>query len=112
MKELICILCPNSCKLTVEGEKIKGNKCQRGINFAQTELTNPKRTLTTTVQTDFADMPVLSVRTDGEIEKSKITLLMTLLKNVKVCEKVKMGEVIVSDVLGSGVNIIATKNID
>lgn len=112
MKELICILCPNSCKITAEGDKIEGNKCKRGIDFAKSELSNPKRTVTTTVQTDFAGTPALSVRTDGEIEKDKIPPLIALLKNVKVCHKVKTGDIIVGDVLGSGINIIATKNID
>ncbi len=112
MKEIICILCPNSCTITVNGEKFEGNKCKRGIEFAQSELTNPKRTVTSTVATDFESMPVLSVRTDGEINKDKIPLLMKLLKNVKVCQKVKTGDIIMGDVFGSGINVIATKNID
>ena len=73
-----CIVCPNSCRLDArleagpEGVIVRGNRCKRGEAFAQAELTNPVRTLTTTVCTVFPWAPVLPVRTDAEIPKDKI----------------------------------------
>lgn len=110
--ELVCIVCPNGCVLDVqktpEGIKVTGNKCKRGIAFATEELTAPKRSLTTTVATAYSDMPVVPVRTDGEIPKEKIFELMSYLKTVRAQRRYKSGEVICKDALGTGVNIIIT----
>jgi CxxC motif-containing protein len=110
--EVVCIVCPNGCLLqaeqTPEGIKVSGNKCKRGAAFAIEELTAPKRSLTTTVATCFKDMPVVPVRTDGEIPKEKIFELMSFLKTLRAERRYKMGEILASDILGTGVNIIVT----
>ena len=68
MKELVCIVCPNSCKLSIsENGEVTGARCPRGKKFATEELTCPKRTVCTTVATVFDDYPVLPVRTETEI---------------------------------------------
>ena len=73
--ELVCIVCPNSCRLTVtkkEGEvEVSGAKCKRGVNFAKEELTCPMRTVTSSVRTTVKGYPVVSVKTDGEVEKKQ-----------------------------------------
>lgn len=111
MSELICIVCPNSCHLTVDGEKISGNKCKRGLDFAKNEITAPKRSVTTTVATAFPNFPALSVKTNGEIPKEKIFELISLLKKVKITQPLKSGDVILADVFGTGIDVIATKDI-
>jgi CxxC motif-containing protein len=115
MKEITCIVCPNGCKLSVEKENgeyiIKGHKCKRGITFAIQEMEDPRRTLCTTVKTCFKEIPRLSVRTDGEIQKHLIEPLMQLLRKTEVKEPVTVGEIIEENVFDSGVNVIATTNL-
>jgi NADPH-dependent 2,4-dienoyl-CoA reductase/sulfur reductase-like enzyme len=116
-REILCIVCPNGCHLHVEknaegeGFTISGNQCNRGIEFAQAEITNPTRTLTTTVRTSFPGIPVLPVRTDGELPKGKIREVMRYINTVTVNQSLGIGETVVENILGLGVNIIATSNI-
>jgi CxxC motif-containing protein len=115
MKEILCITCPNGCRLKVEetptGFSVTGNRCERGAAFAVTEMTNPKRTVTTTVRTAFPETPVLPVRTAGEIPKGRIRDLMRLLAKVTVTEKAGIGDAVVKDALGLGVDVIAASNV-
>jgi CxxC motif-containing protein len=115
MKSILCIVCPNGCRLSVEegadGIDVSGNQCKRGVDFAVAEITNPTRTLTTTVRTSFPGIPVLPVRTAGEIPKGKIRELMNCINTVTVSRPLGIGETVVENILGLGVNIIATSNI-
>lgn len=114
--QMVCIVCPNGCVLdvqkTADGIKVANNKCKRGIAFAIEELTAPKRSVTSTVATIFEDMPVVPVRTDGEIPKEAILPLMSYLKTVCVDTRLKVGDIICKDVLGTGVNIIITMDME
>jgi CxxC motif-containing protein len=89
---------------------VTGNQCKRGLAFAEAEITNPTRTVTTTVRTAFPEAPVLPVRTSGEIPKGKIPELMAALKDVTVTAPLGIGEVVLENALGLGLNIIATSN--
>ncbi|MEZ4508714.1 MAG: DUF1667 domain-containing protein [Eubacteriales bacterium] len=113
-REIVCIVCPNGCRIQCDtsGQKIvcTGQKCKRGEAYATAELTRPMRTLTTSVKTDFPDSPVVSVRTDGEIEKSKLKDVMRALGKVRVRDRIKIGDVIVQDVCRTGVNVICTSD--
>jgi CxxC motif-containing protein len=115
MKELLCISCPNGCRLSVEGSgdniSVSGNRCKKGVPFAQTELTNPVRTLTTTVRTAFSEVPVLPVRTSAEIPRGKIPEIMDCINNSVVEKPLAIGDIVIENVLGLGVHIIATSNI-
>lgn len=115
MKELICILCPNGCRLCAEetaaGFAVTGNLCRRGIGFAEAEITNPVRTVTTTVRTVFPGTPALPVRTDGEIPKGKIRDLMKAVNSIVVTKPIGIGEAVLEDALGLGINVIAASNI-
>jgi CxxC motif-containing protein len=108
-----CIVCPKGCRLEAEpgGFIVRGNQCKRGAAFARRELTNPTRTLTTTVCTAFPWAPVLPVRTDGEIPKGRIGDLMAFLRDLVVREPLGIGEAVTENVLGLGRNVIATSNI-
>jgi len=111
-KDILCIGCPNGCCLRVEeGMVVSGNWCERGIYFAMAEITNPTRTLTTTVRTSFPAVPVLPVRTAGEIPKGKIRDAMRLIGGISVNRPLGIGEIVVEDILGLGVDLIATSNI-
>ncbi len=110
--ELICIVCPKGCHMTVdENGKVSGNTCKKGEAFAIAEKTCPMRTVCSTVATTFKYLPVLPVRTAGEIPKAKIPELMKLVNTVKVSKKVKRGDVILKNVLDCGVDLIATESI-
>lgn len=78
--------------------------------FATEELTCPKRTVCTTVATVFDDYPVLPVRTETEIPKDKIPALMELVNNFTLKKRVARGEVVIENVLDTGVNLISTSN--
>lgn len=113
--ELVCITCPNGCRLTVtqqDGEvSVTGNACPRGIEFARAELTHPMRSLTTTVRTKSAAMPMLPVRTEGEIPRELIPAAMQALRRVTVSAPVRCGDTVVENLLGTGVRVIATAHL-
>ena len=113
---LICIGCPLGCPLTVEmeGSEVKavsGNTCPRGDAYARKELTNPTRIVTSTVRVVGGRLAMVSVKTASDIPKGKIFDCVKALKDVEVKAPVKIGDVIVENVAGTGVNIIATKNV-
>jgi len=113
---LICIGCPLGCPLTVEmeGNEVKsvaGNTCPRGDAYAKKELTNPTRIVTSTVRVAGGKLAMVSVKTESDIPKGKIFDCVKALKEVEVIAPVKIGDVIVENVAGTGVNVVATKNV-
>ena len=107
---------PLGCPLTVEmeGNEVKsvaGNTCPRGDAYAKKELTNPTRIVTSTVRVAGGRLAMVSVKTESDIPKGKIFDCVKALKDVEVTAPVKIGDVIVENVAGTGVNVIATKNV-
>jgi CxxC motif-containing protein len=90
---------------------ISGNQCKRGAAFAEAEITNPTRTLTTTVRTVFPQAPVVPVRTRGEIPKDKIREVMAFLNTVTIREPLEIGAAVVENVLGLGRDVIVTSDV-
>ncbi|MGN0571558.1 MAG: DUF1667 domain-containing protein [Candidatus Fimenecus sp.] len=115
MRELVCIVCPKGCTMQItesDGEiTVTGNSCKRGEQFAVSEMTAPKRTICTTVRTAFKDVPVLPVRVSAEIPKDRIFDVMHEINQVCVSAPVSRGDTVLENVLGLGVNIIATSDI-
>ena len=115
-RELICINCPLGCALTVtlengEVTRVTGNTCPRGEAYARKECTNPTRIVTTTVRVEGGRLPVVSVKTASDIPKGKIADCVRALKDVTVKAPVHIGDVILENAAGTGVNIIATKDV-
>jgi len=114
MKKLYCITCPSGCQLTVIGSGfdmvIEGYKCSKGKDFAEAEMKNPTRTLTTTVRTKFPGVPVISVRTDGEIPKDKLMDAMQELSEVIIEEELNCGDTVLENVVKTGVRVIITSS--
>ncbi len=112
---LVCIVCPNSCVMHVErkGEEliVTGNKCARGEAFAHQELTDPQRTICSTVRTVFPETPVLPVRVSTDIPKNKIFDVMKEIDAYTVTERVARGDVLIPNVLGTGADVIATSDL-
>jgi CxxC motif-containing protein len=90
---------------------VSGNLCKRGIDFAEKEIKNPVRTVTSTVRTIFPSTPVLPVRTSAEIPKGKIFELMRFLGGICLDKPLETGGVVAHNVLGLGCDIIATGSI-
>jgi len=112
MKKLYCITCPAGCLLSVTDTDseivVEGNKCERGVEFANHEMSNPTRTLTTTVRTRFPGVPVISVRTDGEIPRDMLMDAMKELSEVVIETELGVGDIVYEDILNTGVNVIIT----
>ena len=113
MVELVCIGCPKGCQLTVDVDndyQVSGNSCQVGADYGRNELKNPTRVLTTTVKIKGAIHSCLPVRSSGAMPKSLLVDAVKSLKDVEVVAPVKMGDIIVKNIMGSGVDIIASRD--
>ena len=114
--ELTCIGCPIGCSLNVEmvGSdviNVTGYSCKKGKEYAQKEVTNPTRILTSVVRVNGGDMPVVSIKTENDVPKYKIEECIKALKNVEVDAPIKIGDVLLQNVAETGVNILATRNV-
>ncbi len=115
-KNLICINCPLGCPLTValEGGEVRtvaGNTCPRGDAYARKELTNPTRIVTSTVKVKGGKLAMASVKTAADIPKGKIFDCVRAIRDIELEAPVAIGEVVLADVCGTGVDIVATKNV-
>jgi len=112
MKNLTCIICPIGCSLCVTEENgtitVSGNTCKRGEEYAKAEITNPVRTLTTSVKTDKDE--IISVKSASPIPKAMLLDAVKELTKVTITSPVKSGDVVYSNLLGTGIDIIATKS--
>ena len=112
---IVCITCPRGCTMTVNrnGDEITvtGNSCKRGEAFAKAELTDPKRTICSTVKTAFKEAPVVPCRVSCDIPKDRIFECMEEINKVLLTERMGRGDVIISNVLGAGADVILTSNI-
>ncbi len=112
MKELICIICPKGCHLSIDDNlNVTGNTCNRGKVYAVKEVTNPERTLTSTVKVINSNIKRLPVVTSNPIPKSMIFKVMAEINKIEVTAPIKIRDVIIPNVLGLGVDIIASKEI-
>ncbi len=115
-RDLTCIGCPIGCQITValeDGEviSVKGNTCAIGDKYARNEVTHPERTVTTTAVIEGGDKPRVSVKTAGNIPKDKIFDAMKEIDSTIAKAPVHIGDVIVKDVAGTGVDVVATREI-
>ena len=112
-RTLICIGCPNGCLVTVDKNpdgslSITGNACKKGEEYARNEVTAPKRTVTSIVRVSGGKNPVVSVKTKEEIPKEKIAACMEEISRTALKAPVSLGQVVIADVAGTGVDIVAT----
>ncbi len=110
MTDLICITCPRGCHLSVapNGE-IKGAGCEKGIAYGREELTNPMRVLTSTVVIEGSFLPRLPVKSEHPIPKRLLREAAKRMDCVRVQSPVHVGEVLVENLLETGVNVVATR---
>lgn len=114
-KELICIVCPVGCRLEVDQNgddiKVSGNQCKRGEKYAIDELTNPLRMVTSSMKVDGGDLPLVSVKTKKPIPKNLINEALKQIKNESSSAPICGGDVLIKNVAGTDVDIVATRNI-
>lgn len=118
---LTCIICPMGCSMEVEvetnasGQKkvinVKDNGCKRGEQYASKELINPTRTLTTTIKVEGGQLPLVPVKTAGEVPKASLLQCMEVVRRASCKAPVKRGDVLIYDILGTGVNVVACADI-
>ena len=113
IKELTCINCPLGCTVSVKVEdgeiaNITGNSCKRGEVYARNELSNPVRVVTSTARVDGAKEYLVSVKTENPIPKGKIMEVMQEINKAHIAAPVAIGDIIIEDVAGTGIKVIAT----
>ena len=115
-KEMVCICCPLGCILnvTIESEEninVTGNSCPKGKFYAISEITDPRRIVTSTVRVRGCNTPLVSVKTKTGIPKHKVMQCIEELASIELQAPVKTGDVVKTDIAGTGIDVIATKNI-
>jgi CxxC motif-containing protein len=113
MKEMVCIVCPMGCHIQVDIEndyKVTGNQCPRGAKYGKEELTAPTRVITSTVRIEGGLYNRLPVKTTSAIPKGLMWDCIELLNNVTVQSPVKVGDVIIKDILSTGIDLVAARD--
>ena len=114
IKEVICICCPRGCHLQVDPQKdynVTGNACPNGAAYGREELTHPTRILTSTVRVEGGLYPRCPVKTAQAVPKEKMTEVMAALDHVTLHAPVRTGQVVLADVCGTGVDVVAARNL-
>ena len=116
-KNIICVACPMGCELHVDLneaggiEAIAGNTCKRGIGYAEAEITNPTRSFHSTVRVEGGAAPLVSVKSAGPVPKRLLIDCARATRGMRAVAPIAIGDVIVPDVCGTGVDLIATNRV-
>jgi CxxC motif-containing protein len=112
---ITCISCPLGCEIetVAEGDEIRleGNRCPRGEAYAMKELLNPERVVTSSILVENGICPLVSVKTSAPIPKARILDLVKALREVKINAPVTIGQKIICNVLGLGIDVVATREV-
>ena len=115
IRELTCIRCPIGCQLTVtvEGDnvRVEGNNCPRGAEYGAKEVTNPTRTVTSSVRVCGGELPLVSVKTATDVPKDRIFAVMEEIHALTVDAPVHTGDVLIHSVAGTDSDVVATKTV-
>ena len=113
--DIICVICPNSCRLHVEMEdngeiKVEGYQCKRGLEYGAQEFIAPTRMLITTMKIENGFLPVIPVRSDSEIPKGRIFDAVEQVNLTVAKAPVKMGDILIENLFNLGINVIASRD--
>lgn len=115
IKKMTCINCPLGCSIEVgiSGDDIgvSGNKCKRGHEYGINEVKDPRRIITSTIKVVGGDKPLASVKTDRELPKKLMFEAMKIINKASAVAPVKIGDVLIDNILGTGINIVATSRV-
>ncbi len=113
-QEVTCIVCPVGCRTTVEWEgdrfRVVGNRCARGEKYCIQEVRCPVRVVTSLVAVEGAEWPLCPVKTSKEIPKYKIEAVLEAIRATRIAAPVRIGDLVIEDVAGTGANVVATAN--
>lgn len=114
--EIICIACPKGCRLEVlrsQGEILVSNAgCKQGTEYADGEINDPRRMVASTVRVNNSIHPLVPVYTEFPFPKGKIKSLLDEIREVKLNAPVKIGQVVIENALDTGINIIASRDLN
>jgi CxxC motif-containing protein len=115
-QKLICVNCPMGCTLdvTIDGKtvvEVSGNTCKLGTEYAQAEISDPRRMVASTVKVRGGSHPLVPVYTAAPIPKPQIFDLLAQLREVELSAPVEVGQIVLRDVLGTGVNVLASRDL-
>jgi CxxC motif-containing protein len=113
----LCTGCPLGCRLEVDATngdvlEVRGFSCRRGERYGRQEHVDPRRPLSTTVWIDGATIRRVPVRTAEAIPKTRVVAVAEALRGVRVDAPVRRGDVVLPDALGTGVDVIVTRDLD
>lgn len=117
LREFTCIVCPNGCDITADMENgeirsVTGAACERGEDYVRQELTDPRRTIASSVIVKGGTLPLVSVRLDAPVPKDRIFDVMEEIRKTELTAPVHIGDIAIADVLGLGCSVVVTKNMD
>lgn len=119
LRTFTCIMCPQGCDITAvsRGEddwdlQVSGNRCPKGLQYVRQEMENPMRSIATSILVEGGVLPLASVRLTAPIPKGRIFDVMAEIRMVKRRAPVYEGDVVISDVLGLGSDVIITKTVE
>ncbi len=114
--DIVCIVCPKGCRLTVTKENkemmVTGNQCKRGVAYGLEEVTNPTRIITSTVRLNHPIHRRMPVVTKGAVPKGMMFEVMEQINRVQLELPVHMGDVVIENVMGTGINVVASRTIE
>ena len=116
-KTIVCTICPNGCEISAEYTskddfRIEGQRCKRGYEYSFNECFDPKRTFTASVTIKGAERKMLPLRSSAPVPKEKMTEIADEIKKITVDAPVSSRQIIIKDVLGTGVDLISSMTID
>jgi CxxC motif-containing protein len=117
IRDMICVACPMGCGLHVtlgaagEVQSVSGNTCKRGESYARAEVSNPTRSFTSTVRVLGGDCPLVSVKSAKPIPKGKMMACAQAIQTCRAAAPIAIGDVLLPDILGTGVDVIATNRV-
>jgi len=116
LDRLTCVLCPVGCELEVRKDEagnleVRGNQCEKGVPFAVEEVLRPMRNLATSVPVRGTAARMVSVRLSGRIPREMIFPILKEISRLRPEAPVRRGQVLIADILGTGVDVIATRTV-
>jgi len=117
-KEIICVICPNSCRLKVSQDPntkeitVEGHLCPRGKKYGISEYSNPVRMLITTMRVEKGKLPIIPIRSTEPIPKSLLLDAVKVVNDTHCSAPIKMGDVLIDNILNTKISVIASRDID
>ena len=117
LREYTCIICPNGCEIQADVENgkilsITGNICPKGESYVEQELTDPRRTIASSVRIKGSFLPLCSVRLTKPVPKQAIFSVMEEINKAELTAPVRIGEIVIRNVCGLESDVIVTKNME